>query len=87
MARKFARRIAKTCFIVLVMFAVARLLGNPEIYVNHDLASKLAKLTSGDVNAESMYDAYFYLDIISVVAITAVIYLLTMKLLRKIRNK
>ncbi|EKE8357864.1 hypothetical protein OWY67_004858 [Salmonella enterica] len=69
------------------MFAVARTLGNPEIFINHDLASKLAQLISGDVNSESMYDAFFYLDVVSVVAITTIIYITAMKLIRKIRNK
>ncbi|EJE9489041.1 hypothetical protein RRS04_004644 [Klebsiella aerogenes] len=69
------------------MFAVARTLGNPEIFINHDLARKLAQLISGDVNAESMYDAFFYLDVVSVVAITTIIYITAMKLIRKIRNK
>ncbi|EMT0530664.1 hypothetical protein WMB34_004307 [Enterobacter kobei] len=69
------------------MFAVARALGNPEIFISHDLASYLAQLISGDVNAESMYDAYFYLDVVSVVTITTIIYLTAMKLIRKIRNK
>lgn len=87
MARTLARRVAKIVLFVLVMFAVARISGNPEIFINYDLASKIAQLISGDVNAESMYDAYFYIDIVSVVAITAVIYLITMKLIRKIRSK
>lgn len=87
MARTLARRTAKIAFFGLVMFAVARTLGNPEIFINHNLASKLAQLISGDVNAESMYDAFFYIDVISVVAITTVIYFTTMKLIRNIRNK
>ncbi|HAT1614409.1 TPA: hypothetical protein I8Y09_001090 [Raoultella ornithinolytica] len=69
------------------MLAVARSLGNPEIYINHDLASKTAQLISGDVNAETIYDAYFYIDVASVLAITTVIYFITMKLIRKIRSK
>lgn len=87
MARTLARRTAKIVFFGLVMFAVARALGNPEIFISHDLASYLAQLISGDVNAESMYDAYFYLDVVSVVTITTIIYLTAMKLIRKIRNK
>jgi hypothetical protein len=40
------------------MLAVARILGNHEIYI-YTFASKLALFISGDVNAESIYDAYF----------------------------
>lgn len=85
--KTLARRAAKIAFYVVVMFIVARFLGNPEIYINHDLASKLAQLIGGDVNAETLYDAYFYLDVGSVVAITTTIYFITMKLIRKTRSK
>jgi len=86
MARKLARRTAKTAFFLIVMFVVARSIGNPEMYVNHDLASKLAQLVSGDVNAESIYDAYFYIDVATVMSITTAIYLIAMKLIKKINR-
>ncbi|EAA3837440.1 hypothetical protein CTQ56_002560 [Salmonella enterica subsp. houtenae] len=69
------------------MFAVARILGNPEIYINHTLASRLALFISGDVNAESIYDAYFYIDFSSVLIIATGIYIVVMKLINKIRKK
>ncbi|EAR2923220.1 hypothetical protein EI696_08915 [Salmonella enterica] len=69
------------------MFAVARILGNPEIYINHTLASRLALFISGDVNAESIYDAYFYIDFSSVLIIATEIYIVVMKLINKIRKK
>ncbi|EOS93909.1 hypothetical protein ETR_16587 [Erwinia tracheiphila PSU-1] len=69
------------------MFAVARILSDPEIYINHTLASRLALLISGDVNAESIYDAYFYIDVASVLIITTGIYIVVMKLINKIRKK
>ena len=87
MAQIPARRAAKTIFFFIIMFAVARMLGNPEIYINHTLASKLALLISGDVNAESIYDAYFYIDASSVLVITTGIYIVVMKLINKTRKK
>lgn len=87
MAQALARRAAKTVFFIIMMIAVARILGNPEIYINHILASKLALLISGDINAESIYDAYFYLDVVSVLIITTGIYIIAIKLLSKIRKK
>ncbi|ECR8695628.1 hypothetical protein NUZ30_004417 [Salmonella enterica] len=69
------------------MFAVARILGNPENYINHTLASRLALFISGDVNAESIYDAYFYIDFSSVLIIATGIYIVVMKLINKIRKK
>lgn len=87
MARTLARRLLKIAFFVLVMFAVARALGSQETYINHKIGTWVAQTISGDVNAESMYDAYFYIDVICVAVITTVIYLITMKLIRKIRSK
>ncbi|AXF76974.1 hypothetical protein LU604_04830 [Erwinia tracheiphila] len=87
MAQTLARRLAKTIFFLIIMFAVARILSDPEIYINHTLASRLALLISGDVNAESIYDAYFYIDVASVLIITTGIYIVVMKLINKIRKK
>lgn len=87
MAQTLARRAAKTVFFIMMMIAVARILGNPEIYINHTLASKLALFICGDVNAESIYDAYFYIDIVSVLTITTGIYVIAIKLISKIRKE
>ncbi|MFB5171485.1 hypothetical protein [Erwinia amylovora] len=87
MAQTLARRAAKTIFFLIIMFVVAWILGNPEIYINHTLASRLALLISSDVNAESIYDAYFYIDVASVLIITTGIYIVAMKLIKKIRKK
>lgn len=87
MAQTLARRAAKTIFFFIIMFVVAWILGNPEIYINHTLASRLALLISNDVNAESIYDAYFYIDVASVLIITTGIYIVAMKLIKKIRKK
>lgn len=87
MALTLARRIFKiACFLILT-FAVARILGNPEIYINQNLASWLALTLTGDVNAESIYDSFFYIDVTCVITISAITYLLTMKLIRKVRSK
>lgn len=87
MDQTLARRAAKTIFFLIIMFVVAWILGNPEIYINHTLASRLALLISSDVNAESIYDAYFYIDVASVLIITTGIYIVAMKLIKKIRKK
>lgn len=87
MVQTIARKIAKTVFFFIIMFFVARSLSKPEDYVNHDLVDKLAQFISGDVNAESVYDAYFYIDISVVVVITTTIYMVIMKIISKKRNK
>jgi len=86
-ARTLVRRTAKVSFFLCVLVAVFFSLGNPEIYINHGIASQIAQLISGDINAESLYDAYFYIDVIAVVVVTVVVYFITMKLFRKIRNQ
>ncbi|WP_338567652.1 hypothetical protein VRC02_10780 [Erwinia sp. E_sp_B01_3] len=87
MARTLARRAIKIAIFLLLMLAVARTVGSPEIYINRDFAGLLAQTISGDVNAESMYDAYFYIDVTCVTTITIIIYLITMDLIKKIRKK
>lgn len=72
---------------MMMMIAVTQILGNPESYINHTFASKLALFISGDVNAESIYDTYFYIDVFSVLIITIAMYMIAMKLINKIRKK
>lgn len=79
-------KVAKVIFFALILFSVIYSLGNPEFYVNHALASQVAQLVDGDLNAESIYDAYFYIDVISVITLSVIIYLITMKLIKKIRS-
>lgn len=87
MMQTLARKIVKAVFFFIIMFFVARSLSKPEDYVNHVLVDKLAQLISGDVNIESVYDAYFYIDISVVVVITTIIYMVIMKIISKKRNK
>lgn len=87
MAQILAHRVAKSLFFIVIMYIVARSLGNPELYVSHDLAHKVAEIISGDINAESVSDAYFYLDVISVLMITTLIYLIAIRLFLKVRRK
>lgn len=87
MARTLARRATKTVFFIIIMFVIARTLGSPEGYINHALASKLALLISGDVNAESIYDAYFYIDFSSTFIITTGIYTIVIKLINRTRKQ
>lgn len=85
--KTLALRAAKIAFFIIIVLAVANTIAPAEVYINHDIASKLALFLSGDVNAESLYDAYFYIDFISVLIMAAVIYITVMKLIKKIRSK
>lgn len=86
--RTFVRRTIKAIFYFGVSLIIGRALGSPEFWFDHDLATRIARLIYGDVEigADNFYDLYFYISVIFVFSITTVIYILTMKLLRKIRR-
>lgn len=86
-ARKWGVRLLKVALFLLTGMAVGRALGNPEIYVNHEFASSVCNFIYGDVNAETIYDTYFYIDVVTVVSITFAAYFITVKLFNKIRSK
>lgn len=87
MVKILFRKIVKTVFFFIIMLFVARSLSKPEVYINHSLVDKLALLISGDVNIESVYDVYFYIDISVSVVITTIIYMVIMKIISKKRSK
>jgi len=58
----------------------------PESYINYDAARKFALFINNDENAESMYEAYSYIDWFTILVIIVTFYILTMKLIRKIRK-
>lgn len=84
MSSAFLRNGAKLIFFILIFFGVGKFLGEPYIYISHNLASWLAHFLSGDVNAESLYDAYFYIDVASVTIITITIYSVSLFIFRKL---
>jgi len=86
-ARAVIRKGAKFIFFILLFIVVGKCMVNPYIYINHGVASKLAQLFSGDVNAESLYDTYFYIDLISIVVITIAIYAMCLFTVRKLSFK
>lgn len=87
MAQTLARRAAKCLFFILITLVVGRSLGDSETYISQDFARKVAVFISGESNIETLYDAYFYIDFVIVVSITTAVYLITMKLIKKIRSK
>jgi len=82
-----ARKATKIIFFIMIMLVVGRTLGDPESYVDHELAKKIAQLIGGDINSESLYDAYFHIDFFTVITTTTAIYIFSMKLIKKIRSK
>lgn len=87
MAQTLARRAAKCGFFILITLVVGRSLGGAEKFISQDFARKVAVFISGESNIETLYDAYFYIDFVIVVSMTTAVYLITMKLIKKIRSK
>lgn len=82
------RKTSKVILYFIMSFIVGRTLGSPEEWFDHRLATHIAKFIygKGEVGADNFYDLYFYISVISVFSITTVSYILTMKLLKKIRK-
>lgn len=87
MARRLVHSITKIIIFALIMGVVMLSVKVPDEYISHNLIKKLALFISGDVNCESIYDAYFYIDFFIVIATTAAIYFLTMTLIQKLKSK
>ncbi|ROP62244.1 hypothetical protein EDF81_0727 [Enterobacter sp. BIGb0383] len=82
-----ARRIIKTCYFIISVFAFGHLLPHPESYLRYGIVRKIALFISDDVNAESVYDAYSYIDWFIILAITILFYKLTMMLINRAMSK
>jgi len=89
MARTLVRRIAKVIFYFVLSLVIARTAGNPEEWMSHNCSYWLGHIIygPGEIGADNFYDLYFYISVITVFSITTVIYILTMKLIKKIRKK
>ena len=85
--KNLARRASKIIYFLILLLALGHMLPDPELYINYDLARTTAIIINGSENAESMYDAYSLIDWLAILIIITPIYILTMNLIRKIRNK
>lgn len=89
MARTLARRLAKVVYFLLILLGIGRSLGDPYLWVNHQFGYWMVHLFYGneDAGVENIEDIFFYIAFITEITAATVIYLVTMKLIRKIRNK
>lgn len=85
---RWAIRLLSVFLFLAIFVAVGRALGDPYNWVNDVLADKFANLLYGygNVGEEEIDDVYFYIDVVSVIAITVVLYLIVVKLIRRLRN-
>lgn len=86
---RWAIRLLNVLLFLAIFVALGRTLGDPYSWVNDALADKLANLIYGygKVGGEEIDDVYFYIDVVSVIAITTVLYLIVVKLMRRVRNR
>lgn len=86
---RWAVRLLSVFLFLAIFVAVGRTLGDPYYWVNDALADKLANLLYGygKVGGEEIDDVYFYIDVVSVIAITFVLHLIIVKLIKRLRNR
>ncbi|WP_262349009.1 hypothetical protein [Enterobacter asburiae] len=85
--KNLAHRVSKIIYFLILLLTVGHMLPSAELYINYDLARTTAMIITGNENAESMYDAYSFIDWITMLIIIIPFYILTMNLIKKIRIK
>jgi len=83
-----ARKIFKVIGYIFLSLIVGFTLGDPEIWFDADLAIRLGHVLygAGEIGEEHFYDLYFYISVFTIFPITTVIYILAIKLLKKISH-
>lgn len=78
-----ACRISKFLYLIILLFFIGHILPPPELYIHYNIAKSVALFINETENAESMYDAYSYIDWFVMTLIITTTYILTMKLIKK----
>ena len=84
-----ARKVFKVMFYILLSLAVGRTLSHPEAWFNRSLAIRIGQIVNGtgEVGADNLYEIYFYISLITIFSMTTLIYVMAMKLIKKISAK
>ena len=82
-----ARKISKIIYFILLFLVLGRALPRPEIYLDHDIARDICHFLFGSVNADTMYDTFFYISLVIVIFLSAVLYIITLQLISTMRSK
>ena len=82
-----ARKISKIIYFILLFLVLGRALPRPEIYLDYDISRDVCHFLFGSVNADTMYDTFFYISLIIVIFLSTVLYIMTLKLISTIRSK
>lgn len=84
--RTLALKASKLIYFIALFIGVGHTMPKPYQYINYDLQAKLCVFLYDNRNADTMYDTSFYIDMSVILVITIVIYIITMKLINKIRS-
>ena len=82
-----ARKVSKIIYFILLFLVLGRKLPRPEIYFDYDIARDVCHFLFGSVNADTMYDTFFYISLIIVIFLSTVLYIMTLQLISTIRSK
>jgi len=87
--KTLARRASKTAFYIALSIAIGRIFGPVESWLNIDFVHSAGEVIygPGDMGADNFWDLLFYIDFLTTMSITTIVYFVTMKLTNKIRNK
>lgn len=85
--KNLAHKITKFIYFIFLFICVGRSFPYAELYIDENFATKWALFFYGNENAESMYDAFTDIDLSIMLSITIPLYILTMKLIKKLRRK
>lgn len=85
----FVCRLSKVIYFITLFIVIGRLISDPELWFNDDLATRIGHLIYGpdEIGADNFYDLYLYIHIISILPVAIFIYVMTMKLIKKLRSK
>ncbi|WP_347113226.1 hypothetical protein AAHB66_13070 [Leclercia sp. S52] len=85
----FVRKISKVIYFITLFIVVGRLIGDPELWFNDGLATRIGHFIYGpdEIGADNFYDLYLYIHIITILPGAIFIYAMTMKLIKKLRSK
>lgn len=78
-------KISKFIYFILLFVILARVIPRPEYYLSYEVARSINNLIFDDVNADTMYDTFFYITLMTVLSPSGVLYIATIKLFKIIR--
>ncbi len=82
-----ARKISKLIYFIMLLMFLGKTFPEAELYIGEDFATKWALIVYGDESADSMYEAFTDIDFSIMLSIAIPLYILTMKLTKKLRKK